>query len=87
MAVDLDDEKVALEPAPMQKGKAKMDLLILHNLSKKVEFPSGLIKSEAINVYGDRWRVNLWTFGDNNAKVEQSWFVVADPKGTIVSFS
>lgn len=86
MAVDLDDE-VALEPTPMQKGKAKMDLLILHNLSKKVEFPSGLIKSEAINVYGDRWRVNLWVIGDNNAKVEQSWFVVADLKGAIVSFS
>ena len=87
MAVNLDDEEVASESTPLRKGKAKMDLLILHNLSKKVEFPSGLIKSEAINVYGDRWRINLWVLGDNNAKVEQSWFVVVDPKGAIVSFS
>ena len=87
MAVNLDDEEVASESTPLRKGQAKMDVLILHNLSTKVEFPSGLIKSEAINVYGDRWRINLWVLGDNNAKVEQSWFVVADPKGAIVSFS
>lgn len=86
--VDLDNEQ-SLETSPKKEKerKARVDQVILHNLSKQVQFPSDVIKADAINVYGDRWRVNLWTIGDNNARVEQSYFVVADAQGGIVSYS
>lgn len=50
-------------------------------------FPEEHIKCEVINVYDDRWRVNIWTSGDNNAKIEKSWFVVADSLGAVISFN
>jgi hypothetical protein len=89
MAIDLNKEDEQLETSPKlrKEGKVQIDKVIINNLSKLVTYPAGYIKSEAINVYSDRWRVNIWTLGDNNARVEGSWFVVADPKGAVVSFN
>ena len=75
-----------MESSP-KKFKPKVDKVILNNLSKLVTFPDSPIKCEAINVYDDRWRVNIWTSGDNNAKIEGSWFVVADSLGAVISFN
>lgn len=58
---------------------------ILANLRKIHKFPDNPVKVEAINLYTTRWRVNVWTIGDNNARVEASWFVIADSKGEIVT--
>jgi hypothetical protein len=89
MAIDHKESDEQLETSPKLKkeGKVQVDKVIINNLSKLVTYPPGYIKSEAINVYSDRWRVNIWTVGDNNARVEGSWFVVADPKGAVVSFN
>jgi hypothetical protein len=81
------DKDGSVESSPLKKVKPKMDKVILNNLSKLVLFPEEHIKCEAINVYDDRWRVNIWTSGDNNAKIEKSWFVVADSLGAVISFN
>jgi hypothetical protein len=78
------DKDGPVESSP-KKVKPKVDKVILNNLSKLVTFPDSPIKCEAINVYDDRWRVNIWTSGDNNAKIEGSWFVVADALGAVIS--
>jgi len=83
--LDLDPtEKEQDEP---KKPKANIPAKILTSLRKLVSFPDNPAKVEAINVYSTRWRVNVWTVGDNNARVESSWFVVATEKGDIVSFN
>ena len=88
MAIDLNkDDQLETSPKVKKEGKVQLDKVIINNLSKLVTFPSDIVKSEAVNVYSDRWRVNIWTIGDNNAKVEGSWFVVADPKGAVISFN
>lgn len=88
MAIDLNkDDQLETSPKVKKEGKVQVDKVIINNLSKLVTFPSDIVKSEAVNVYSDRWRVNIWTIGDNNAKVEGSWFVVADPKGAVISFN
>lgn len=69
-----------------QQAKLKVDKVILHNLEKLVTFPTGIVKYQAINVYDNKWRVNLWTVGDNNARVESSWFVEAAHDGEVVRF-
>lgn len=73
-----------------EETKNKPDSLaskIINNIRKTNQFPSSIIKVDAINVYGTRWRVNVWTWGENNARVEQSWFVVAGQKGEILQIS
>ena len=70
-----------------QQAKLKVDKVILHNLEKLVTFPTGIVKYQAINVYDNKWRVNLWTIGDNNARVEGSWFVEAAHDGEVIKFS
>jgi hypothetical protein len=83
--LDLDTEdKEQEEP---KKPKANIPAKILTSLRKLVSFPDNPVKVEAINVYSTRWRVNVWTLGDNNARVESSWFVTATDKGDIVSFN
>ena len=78
------DKDGPVESSP-KKVKPKVDKVILNNLSKLVTFPDSPIRQ--INVYDDRWRVNVWTSGDNNAKIEGSWFVVADSLGAVISFN
>jgi hypothetical protein len=85
MAVELKPETDAVETSP-KASKAKPEV-VLRNRASKVDFPPGAIKKDAINVYKNRWRVNIWTLGDNNARVECSWFVVTDADGGIISYS
>lgn len=70
-----------------QHTKARVDKVILHNLEKLVTFPGGIVKYQAVNVYDNKWRVNIWTVGDNNARVEGSWFVEAAHDGEIIRFA
>lgn len=78
------EEKVEKEET---KNKPDMASKIINNIRKTNQFPSSIIKVDAINVYSNRWRVNVWTWGENNAKVEQSWFVESGPKGEILKIS
>ena len=80
--LDVDTEQETEEP---KKSKAdKLAGKIITHLRKLHKFPENVIKVEAINVYTTRWRVNVWTWGENNAKVEASGFVVVDLKGDVV---
>lgn len=83
--LDLDTASQELDEP--KKPKASIPAKILTSLRKLVSFPDNPVKVEALNVYSTRWRVNVWTVGDNNARVEASWFVVATDKGDIVSFN
>ena len=53
------------------------DNSILTQLYKKVEKPKGLTKEFVINVYADRYRINLWT----DHKIAASYFVIANEDG------
>ena len=82
MATELKD---AVETSPkLQKVTPEM---VIKGMASKVKLSDNPIKKEAINVYKNRWRVNIWTIGDNNARVEQSWFVIVDQNGEVVSYN
>lgn len=83
MTVELKPDAVETSP----KSFKITSEMVLKSLASKVAFPSGAIKKEAINVYKNRWRVNIWTIGNNNARVEKSWFVVTDPQGEVTSYN
>ena len=74
----------------IKKSKSDISKEIIPNLVKFLtkkdphfKLESSPIKIEAINVYPNRWRVNVWVWGANNAKVQDSWFVVTDSKGNV----
>jgi hypothetical protein len=82
MATELKD---AVETSPkLPKVTPEM---VIKSMASKVKFSDNPIKKEAINVYKNRWRVNIWTTGNNNARVEQSWFVLVDSNGEVVSYN
>ena len=69
------------------KEKSSIENKILNNLKKICKFPDNQIKAEAIKVYSNRWRVNVWTDNANKTKIEASWFVIADADGGIIKVS
>jgi hypothetical protein len=77
---DIIEEKPITQP----KESTSVPNKIISNLKKLHAFPENIIKVDAIKLYLNRWRVNVWVHSDNNAKVEASWFVIAEPDGTII---
>lgn len=54
-------------------------------LFKQVERPKGLISVRAINVFDNRYRINLWVQRDEDGltktKIAASYFAVIDDEG------
>ena len=86
MVTELENQE-SLETSPKSEKVNVTSDMVLKRLATKVDFPANYIKKEAIKLYSNRWRVNIWTVGNNNARVEKSWFVITDNNGDVVSFS
>lgn len=80
----IDLEEKSASPV---KGEPSMSNKIISNLKKIHPFPEDAIKVEVKPLYLNRWRVNVWVMGDNNAKVGASWFVLAAEDGSIIQAS
>jgi hypothetical protein len=47
--------------------------------------PTGLLKVSVVPLWGDHFRVNVWTgAGDSSAGISNSYFVTADERGAIL---
>jgi hypothetical protein len=55
---------------------------VIDLLFKQVEKPKNCIKVKPVNVYGNRYRINVWTVtteeGLDKNKISQSYFVIVD---------
>lgn len=65
-----------------QGDKKLNDEIIRSLLFKQVEKPKGLVAVKAINVYDNRYRINLWAQYDQDGltktKIAASYFAVLD---------
>lgn len=46
--------------------------------------PAGLLRVSVLPLWGDKFRVNVWTDGSDGTAIPNSYFVVADDKGAIL---
>jgi hypothetical protein len=46
--------------------------------------PAGLLKVSVVPLWGDKFRVNVWTTG-SAAAIPNSYFVTADPSGAVLT--
>jgi hypothetical protein len=55
---------------------------VIDLLLKQVEKPKNCIKIKAVNVYGNRYRINIWMVvtedGLDKNKITQSYFAIVD---------
>ena len=55
---------------------------VIDLLFKQVQKPKNCIKIKAVNVYGNRYRINIWTVvhedGFDKNKITQSYFAIVD---------
>ena len=47
--------------------------------------PAGLLRVAVLPLWGDYFRVNVWTGGGAGATIPNSYFVTADPAGRILN--
>jgi hypothetical protein len=85
MAVNLDKEPKETKPKVAPKPD---DSVILMNLYKKVSRIDKTIRESVVNVYADRYRVNIWKsiendFIPNAGFIAASYFLVADKDGSV----
>ena len=78
-------EKPAQE-APKAEEKKKPDVhpMIKEIVLKILGKPKDFMKIDTINVYDNRYRVNIWVKGNNGAKISDNFFVKFE-NGQIVS--
>ena len=85
MAVNLTKEK------PADKSENISEANVLNLLYTQVVKPENIIKESVFNVYGDRYRINLWTevyhaFIPKAGTITKSYFCQVNSKGlTILS--
>jgi hypothetical protein len=73
----------ACDRGPLGRGDLKLnDELIKSLIFKQVERPRGLIAVKAINVFENRYRINLWVEYEEESvtkrKIAASYFAVLD---------
>lgn len=79
----------AVEEKVEKKTKAKpSEENILTSLFTQVVKPTDIVKISCVNVYGDRYRINIWTsiphpFMPVNGKITASYFVKVDSIGGV----
>ena len=64
----------------VEKKISESDVVDL--LLKQIEKPKNCIKIKAVNVYGNRYRINVWTVtqedGFDKNKITKSYFAIVD---------
>lgn len=82
--------KIAVKEKPVQEApkleeKKKADIQPIKEIVLKIlGKPKDFMKIDAINVYDNRYRVNIWVKNDNGAKISDNFFVKFD-SGQIIS--
>jgi len=73
-------EDVELEEQPVPNHSAELQKLVLKILGK----PKDFLKIQAIHLYDNRYRVNVWVHGANGAKIIDNFFIKSND-GSILS--
>lgn len=78
----------AEEKVEKKSSKKPEESAILASLFTQVVKPDDVVKVAAINVYGDRYRINVWTsvphqFMPNLCRITASYFAKVDPDGGV----
>ena len=79
----------ALEEKIEKRVKNKpSDDCILASLFTQVVRPTDIVKTSCVNVYGDRYRINIWTsiphpFMPVNGRITASYFAKVDSLGGV----
>lgn len=79
----------SMEDKPVKAGRPKIaDSAILYNLYNIVDRVENTIKESVVNVYADRYRVNIWKGTDNPflpkaGTIAASYFISVDASGKI----
>lgn len=82
-----------LEEKVEKKTKKKpSEDAILTSLFTQVVKPSDVVKISCVNVYNNRYRINIWTsvphaFMPKNGKISVSYFVTVDVDGSVTIIS
>jgi hypothetical protein len=72
-----------------EKASKPTDQEILGLLYTQVVKPNDVIKEVVVNIYENKYRINIWTevyhaFIPNAGKISQSYFCVFDKKGLTI---
>lgn len=78
---EIVDEVMAQSPA--EKGAGWREETIRARVLAALGRPAGLVKVSVLPLWGDNFRVNVWT-GGSAASIPNSYFVTADGRGTIL---
>ena len=76
------------EKVEKRGSKKPEESAVLASLWTQVVKPDNLIKAAAVNVYGDRYRINVWTsvphpFMPNAGRITASYFARVDADGGV----
>ena len=77
---------------PKEQQKNNLNNVICESLHNKLGFPSHYVYTKAINVYDNRWRINVYSkiLSDtpsliNRVFIISSYFLQVDNKGKIIN--
>jgi hypothetical protein len=74
-----------VEPAPATPTAARpREDVIRAGVLAALGRPAGLLKVAVMPLWGDKFRVNVWTGGAAGNAIPNSYFVTADERGAIV---
>lgn len=62
---------------------AKREEVIRAGVLAALGVPAELLRVSVLPLWGNKFRVNVWTSGNNGAAIPNSYFVTADDQGTI----
>lgn len=62
-------------PKDAKEIKPDFGVIIRNMVVNILGKPKDFIKADAINVYDNRWRVNIWAKGPNGAKISDTFFI------------
>ena len=74
------------EKPTSEKVSKPTDEQVLNLLYTQVVKPENVIRESVFNIYGDRYRINIWTAVDHPfipraGKITQSYFCIVDKDG------
>ena len=76
-----NDGGAAAAPASVPKREEAIRTGVLAALGS----PAELLRVSVVPLWGDKFRVNVWTGGSNGAAIPNSYFVTADQSGIILT--
>jgi hypothetical protein len=76
-----------MEATPVEKVESPAGEAVVRSVLKKIGTPKNIHSAQAVNVYGDFYRVNIRTFDDTGfmkiAKISDTYFVQSSEDGNI----